>query len=812
MKLLLKMIPNTTQQLLSAAKHVNIRYRLMAILISGLLAGCTPSEEIKDVRLQTFPLSSVRLLESPFQNAQQVDMQYILELDADRLLAPFLIDAGIEPKAERYGNWENTGLDGHIGGHYLSALALMYASTGNAELMERLNYMIDALEECQQKNGNGYVGGVPDGQKIWKEIAEGNIDAGNFSLNGKWVPLYNIHKIFAGLRDAYLIAGNEKAKGMLVDLTDWFIGITSGLSEEQIQDMLRSEHGGLNEVFADVAAITGDNKYLELAEKFSHRLILDPLLQKEDKLTGLHANTQIPKVIGFERVAVLSENKSWEEAAKFFWETVVNDRSVSIGGNSVREHFHPTDDFGPMLESNQGPETCNTYNMLRLTQMLFLSSGNASYLDYFERATYNHILSSQHPEKGGFVYFTPMRPRHYRVYSQPHEGFWCCVGSGLENHGKYGELIYAHNDEDIYVNLFMASTLNWKEKGIVLTQNTKFPFEETSEIKLELDEPQQFALHIRYPGWVKAGELKLAINGEVQKISTAPSSFISVDRKWKTGDVVSITLPMHTQAEPLPDNSPWVSFVHGPVVLAAVTETDNLDGLWADDSRMGHVAGGRLYPVEEAPMIVTETDDVVTNVRRVEGEPLTFSVSGLYPEEYRDIKLIPFFNIHEARYMLYWPVTTPQELEEKKQAMREKEQEMLALEAITVDQVATGEQQPESDHNFKGEKTEMGIHEGRFWRHAQGWFSYDLKDKNREGKTLRITYSGADKGRTFDILINEKHLATVTLEGSESAFYDLDYQIPAEIITGSPGNILTVKFVAHEGSMAGGVYHVRLMK
>ena len=365
-------------------------------------------------KIQSFRLSDVKLLDSEFKNAETIDAEYIMAHDPDRLLAPFLIDAGLTPKAERYGNWENTGLDGHICGHYLTALSQLYASTGDQRFFDRLNYMIDELERCQQKNGNGYVGGIPGGMAMWKEIAAGRINAEAFSLNGKWVPLYNIHKTFAGLRDAYLIAGIEKAKGMLIALTDFFLNISKNLTDDQIQEMLRSEHGGMNEVFADVYAITGDEKYLELAKRFSHKFILEPLLNNEDRLNGLHANTQIPKVIGFERISELDHDQAWHNAAKFFWETVVDHRTVSIGGNSVREHFHPANDFSSMVESREGPETCNTYNMVKLSKDLYFVDNDLKYIDYYERALYNHILSTEHPVHGGFVYFTSMRPRHYR--------------------------------------------------------------------------------------------------------------------------------------------------------------------------------------------------------------------------------------------------------------------------------------------------------------------------------------------------------------------------------------------------------------
>lgn len=763
-------------------------------------------------KLHSFELSDVNLSESPFYQAQQTDMEYILEMDPDRLLAPYLIDAGLEPKAKRYTNWENTGLDGHIGGHYLSALSIMYAATGNQELLDRLTYMLDQLAICQDRNGNGYVGGIPDGQQVWKDIAAGKIEAANFSLNDRWVPLYNIHKIFAGLKDAYQIAGQEKAKDMLIDLTDWFAGVVSDLSDEQVQDMLRSEHGGLNEVFADVAAITGEDKYLELAKRCSHETILDPLLREEDQLTGLHANTQIPKVIGYQRIAQLEDNPEWMQASDFFWETVVNKRSVSIGGNSVREHFHPADDFSSMIESNQGPETCNTYNMLRLTKLLFLSQPEAEYIDYYERALYNHILSSQHPD-GGFVYFTPMRPRHYRVYSQPHKGFWCCVGSGIENHGKYGEMIYAHSDDGLYVNLFIPSTLNWEEKGIVLEQKTDFPYQEKSTLQLKLDADQKFGLHIRYPDWVADGKFVVKVNGKKQKIQASPSSYVKIDRTWKNGDMVEVSLPMQTTLEYLPDGSPWASFIHGPLVLAAATSSEDLTGIRADDSRMGHVAEGDFYPIEKAPIIVKKSDNFLKKLRPVPNKSLAFSAGNLiYPEEYKDLELIPFFQIHDSRYMLYWRVTTPEKLEDIKQELRTQEQEMLALEARTIDQVAPGEQQPESEHNFKGEKTEIGSTRGQAWRSAEGWFSYELNHNNGQAQVLQITYFKGGWNRKFDLLINNQLFKTVELERSrEEGTTSVEYSIPDSMIDQS-SETLNLKFQAHEGANTGRIHKVRLLK
>ncbi len=762
--------------------------------------------------LESFPLSSVRLLESPFKVAQQTDLKYILSLDADRLLAPYFKEAGLETKVINYPNWENTGLDGHIGGHYISALAEMYAATGNQKIKQRLDYMLDGLEKCQQKNGNGYIGGVPGSKALWDEIAQGKIEAGSFSLNNKWVPWYNIHKVYAGLVDAYNLTGNEKAKKMFIQLSDWCLTLTKNLSDDQIQQMLRSEHGGMNEVFADVAAITGDKKYLVLAQKFSHKEILDPLLENKDALNGIHANTQIPKVIGFMRVAEVSGDKNWANAANFFWNTVINNRTISIGGNSVREHFNPSTDFSSMLESREGPETCNSYNMLKLSKHLFLADPSSKYMDYYERTTYNHILSSQHPD-GGFVYFTPIRPRHYRVYSEAQHSFWCCVGSGLENHGKYGELIYAHDQKNLYVNLFIPSTLNWKEKGILLTQNTKFPFVEQSSLTLTLKKPQQFAIKFRYPSWIEDGKMKIKVNNKEISITKDANSYVSIDRKWKTGDLIFITLPMHNKTEQLPDKSDWVSFVHGPIVLAAITDTTDLKGLIADDSRMGHIAGGPIYPIEDAPLLVSNNADLATSLKPVENKSFTFSTSDLiYQEKYKNLQLVPFFQIHDARYMLYWPFTTQEKLPELQKAMKEREEAQMKLEAITLDLVTAGEQQPESDHNFKGEKTDTGMFKERHYRNGQGLFSYDLKNPNLDARQLRITYFGADNNKNFDIFVNEVLVATLNMDGTEgNQFIDKIIELPAAILDGK-SNILQVQFKAKPNSSITGIYEVRLLK
>lgn len=781
------------------------------VAVAALAGTVIPTFGQKPV-LQTFPLSAVSLKESPFKEAERTDLKYILSLNPDRLLAPYLKEAGLTPLAKSYGNWENTGLDGHIGGHYLTALAEMVASAKSTEAEARLTYMIDWLEKCQAKNGDGYVGGVPNGKAMWTDIGQGKIDAGTFSLNSRWVPLYNIHKTFAGLRDAYLMAGNEKAKTVLIKLTDWFYNLTAPLTDTQVQTILKSEHGGLNEVFADVSEITGDEKYLKLARRFSDVSILDPLLAGKDQLNGMHANTQIPKVIGYKRVSELDNDKTWSQAAGFFWNTVVNNRTISIGGNSVREHFNPTNDFSSMVETREGPETCNSYNMLKLSKALFLTEPASKYLDYYERTVYNHILSSQHPE-GGFVYFTPIRPRHYRVYSEPQESFWCCVGSGLENHGKYGELIYAHTDKDLYVNLFIPSVLNWKEKGLTLSQDTRFPFEEKSSLKFTLSKAAKFAVKLRYPSWVANGKMKVMINGKETAIQKDANSYVTIDRNWKSGDVLTIALPMETKAEQLPDKSAWVSFVHGPIVLAAATDTSGLVGLHGGGTRMGHIASGPIYPMEEAPLLVSDNVHFDHALQPVNGKSFTFTAANvIHQDKYKDLQLVPFYQIHDARYVIYFPFTTKEGLPLIQKTIREKEELRMKLEASTVDLVTAGEQQPESDHGFKGERTETGTFRERHYRNGSGWFSYEMRNADAEATKLSFTYFGAERNRAFDVLVNGKVLAEVVLDGSEGdKFLDKVLELP-KAAGADKGRSLLVEFRAKEGSRIAAIYEVRLLR
>ncbi len=763
----------------------------------------------------TFALSQVTLLDGPFKNAQDLNVKVLLEYDVDRLLQPFLKEAGLEPKGEAFENW--AGLDGHVGGHYLSALAIHYASTGNLECKERMDYMLSELKRAQDANGNGYVGGVPDSKHVFEQAAQGNIGA----IHSLWVPLYNIHKIYAGLRDAWMYGGSNMAKDMFLKLCDWGIGVFDNYTDQQMERLLSQEHGGINEVYADAYAMTGDNKYLEFAQRLTHHELFDSMLQGVDNLSNKHANTQVPKVVGFSRVAELANGKQhtdYLKASDFFWDRVVNYRSVAFGGNSRREHFPDESDYVSYVEEREGPESCNTNNMLKLTENLFRMEPKAIYADFYENAMFNHILSTQHPEHGGYVYFTPARPSHYRVYSQPNSAMWCCVGTGMENHGKYGEFIYTHSDGELYVNLFVASRLNWKEKHFALEQNTQFPAQEGSSIRI-LKKAKNLTINVRYPQWVEDGAMKVVVDGVDYAAGCTPGSYVKIQRNWKKGDVIEISTPMHFEIEKIDNVDNYIAIKRGPILLGVKTNTRDMNGLVADDGRWSHIASGPLQSaVEDAPFIVASEDDIVKtleNAKEIEGKPFHYNVSGLFTGQFATAELEPFYGIHDSRYSIYYLCMTAQDYDAYVEELKAREAERLALDARTIDGLQTGEQQPEVDHRMQQQGSQKGNYQGETYRDARGgWFQYELETGGRTDLTLMLRYWGNETGgRQFSILIDGMPVAKENIAGrwNKSQFYNVEYSIPQSLLEGK--KIITVRFQADSPrNTVGGIYRVRLLK
>jgi hypothetical protein len=751
------------------------------------------------------PLNTVTLLDGPMRIAQDVDLAYVLELDPNRLLAPVLRESGL-PHTATYGNWESGGLDGHILGHYLSALAALSASTRNEEVVRRLRHLVDEIARAQEAGGDGYVGGIPDGRALWAEVAQGRIDVSGFGLGGRWVPWYNLHKLFAGLIDAWRITGNRTALDVVVRLGDWWLPIGAGLSDEVFESMLDAEFGGMNEAFADLAELTGRDDFAPMARRFSHRAILDPLLEHRDALTGLHANTQIPKVIGYARLGVVAGDATLLDAARSFWETVAAHRTVAIGGNSTREHFHPADDFSSQVEEREGPETCNTVNMVKLSKVLHGVDGNPKYLDYAERALFNHLLSAQHPVEGGFVYFTPMRPAHYRVYSQAQQGFWCCVGSGLESQARYGELAFARDGSTLAVQLFLPAVLDVADLGVRLRVDAALPDDDLVRISVAAEGSTDFPLQVRVPAWV-AGAPEWSLNDEPVSPTSTGLGTATFARTWDDGDVLAVRLPMTVRAERLPDGSDWVAFTYGPAVLAARGTTDSVPGLFADDSRMGHIAHGSLVPLAATPVVVHDGDPAAC-VRRV-GPGARFLLAPAAGEA--SIELEPFAGIHGARYTVYWPDATAEHAAARRAALVEEDLRSIGLDDRTLDVLTAGEQQPEADHGFRDEDSSVGLIDGIRFRSASGWFGYRFTDPGGEASVLRVSYHAAADERRCTLELNSATVGEAVVAASDTNdLVEVDYPLPAT----EEGSVETLDLVfrAVDGLSTPDVLTVRLLR
>ena len=789
------------------------RIRLYLSMMLLLAAGSIQAQD--RLYADEFPLGDVTLLDGPLKKARDLNVKVLLQYDNDRLLAPFLKEAGLKPKGELYPNW--AGLDGHVGGHYLTALA-MNAATGSKECRERMEYWISELQACADANaknhpewGKGYIGGVPGSDRIWSAYKKGNF--GPYS--GAWVPFYNVHKMYAGLRDAWVYCGNEQAKKLFLGMCDWAIDLTSGLIDAQVERTLHTEHGGMNEVLADAYAITGDKKYLDVAKRFSHKRLLLPLSQRQDCLDNMHANTQVPKVVGFERIAELTDDEAYHNASAYFWDIVTGERTLAFGGNSRREHFPSKEACQDFVTDIDGPETCNTNNMLKLSEELHRRNPEARYADFYELATFNHILSSQHPEHGGYVYFTSARPRHYRNYSAPNEAMWCCVGTGMENHGKYGQFVYTKKSDNLFVNLFVASELNWKERGIVLRQETGFPYAETSKITI-VQGKGEFTLQVRYPGWVKPDAFLVKVNGKPVTIVTGPSSYVAISRQWKKGDVVELTFPMHNSVKYLPNLPQYIALMHGPIMLAMKTGTEDLVRLIADDSRFGQLAVGKKLPVDKAPILINNDLEAIANqLQPVAGKPLHFTISTKMENEIRN-ELMPFFELHDARYMMYWLALSEDSYKSYLDKLAKEEQERQALEARTTDKVQPGEQQPESDHFMETDRSNVGNTNDVFYRDASDghYFSYMLQTGGQTDLSLRLKYWGVGewKSHEFDILVDDVLVKEVNNTGKYriSEFKYETYPVPAELLKGKTQ--VRVKFVAKPRKQIGEIYEVRLVK
>ena len=749
---------------------------------------------VSDMKAWAFDLHDVRLLEgSPFKHAMDQDAAYLLELDPNRLLHRFYKNAGLPTKGDVYGGWESEGLSGHTLGHYLSAVSLLYASAGNPEFQRRAGYIVDELARCQKDRKSGYVGAIPNEDSIFIKVSKGIIKSGGFDLNGGWSPWYTVHKVLAGLLDAYLYCGNKKALQVAVKLADWTGTTVNGLTEEQRLKMLNCEYGGMNDALVNIYAITGKKKYLVLSRKFNDEFVMGKLAKEIDPMPGKHSNTNVPKAIGAARSFELTNSASDRTISAFFWKTMVRHHSYVIGGNSSYEYCGEEDKLNDRLSDNTC-ETCNTYNMLKLTMHLFCSNPNQELADFYERALYNHILASQNPADGMMCYFVPLRMGTKKRFSDKFNTFTCCVGTGMENHVKYTESIYYRsNDGGLYVNLFIPSVLNWREKGVVVRQETAFPEGDTVRLNISAKRPVSFPLYLRNPKWALLG-VHVKVNGQPVVPVKEANGFLVINRKWENRDRVELIVPMPLTTESMPDNPNRVAFLEGPIVLAA---------------QLGKVAPD---PVVGVPVLLTGDRNVNNWVKPTDNEPLIFIMKDVGKPF--DPVLKPFYMTSDEYYSVYFDFFTQTEWLARQAGYEAEKKRQQEIENATIDNFRIGEMQPERDHHLKAsEKSYVDEALGRSGREARAgnYFEFEMKVKPEVVNALLLTYIGDDKNRMFDVKADGELITTVEWKGSESGkFYDLEYSLPANLIVGK--SVITIRIEASYNKTAGRIFGCRTIR
>jgi len=763
----------------------------MAAALSSARAGDRVAAPSPVTRVTPFPLDQVRLKPSPVLTAVETNKKVLLAVDPDRLLHNFRAGAGLEPKAPVYGGWEARGIAGHSLGHYQSALALMYAQTGDPEFKRRALYITRELAACQAKTGDGYAGGTTvdrngktiDGKIVYEELRKGQIDTSG-GLNGGWVPIYTYHKVMAGALDAHRYCDDPPSLEVAIGLAGYLGGVFEALDDDQVQKILSVEHGGISETYAELYARTGNPRWKTLALRVRHHAILDPLRDGRDDLAGKHANTQIPKLIGLARTYEIDPNPEHARTAMFFWETVTKDHSYVIGGNSEYEHFGPARKLADKL-SQQTCECCNSYNMLKLSRHLYGWSGEAKYFDFYERAHLNHILSQQDPDTGMFTYFSPLASGFARVHSTPDDAFWCCHGTGMENHSKHGDSIWWHDTssagDKVVVNLFYPSTLNWREKGVVLDMETGYPYKDTVTLRAT-KAAKPVAVALRLPGWCRTPSAIL--NG---KAVTAPAKAGYLPLKLKAGDVVTLHLPMPVYSETMPDDDRLVAYLSGPLVLAAdlgpVSQTwDSFD-----------------------PVVVNDTNDGVL----VKTGEQTFTLAD--KSRPQALTLRPFAEQHHNRTAVYFRRFTAAEWPAVEATYAADARARADIRARTVDIMRLGEQQPEADHNFKGtpNTVDSGNLTVRNRMVNNGFFQFDMATAPGP-LLLRVSYEGSARDKDFDILVDGQVVAHETLTGPRTAVYNIrEYRIPEALTQGKAK--ITVRFESHRDQWTA-VYEARLIK
>jgi DUF1680 family protein len=594
----------------------------------------------------------------------------------------------------------------------------------------------------------------------------------------------------------YEYCDNQQALEVCKKFADWVIARNDKLTDKKMQAMLGTEHGGMNEVLANLYGFTGEEKYLKIAQRFNHMAVIGPASKREDKLTGLHANTQIPKFIGTARQYELTGEDWLKTASIFFWDTVVKERSYVIGGHSDGERFSPKERLSEALGPNT-TETCNTYNMLKLTRHLFCWDPQAEYADYYERALYNHILASQNPKDGMMCYYVPLRSGSHKTYSTPYNAFWCCTGTGIENHAKYGDSIYFHNDTNLWVNLFIASELNWKAKGLKIRQETKYPDQSSSKLVFACEKPVELTLNIRHPYWAVSG-IEVNLNGDKQDIKSSPGSWVTLNRTFKSGDTVEITMPFSIRTEEFKDNPDRFAYLNGPIVLCAEV-----------DKR-------KPFPVvvAEQSKLAASLVSVTGKANTFTGEPSVFRIAG--EPNGSTVTLEPFYKMHDnRRYVVYWDRLTPEQWQAKETEYKAQLAKQKELDARTVDLVNPDDEQNERDHNLKSENSETRSFDDRTFRFANrgGWFSWELKVLPDVACELSVSFSGGGRGSSvLEIFVDETKLVSekITVIRGQPRVNTKSFPLSAELLKDKEK--ITVKFQSPPDGRTAGIYSVRVLK
>ena len=606
-------------------------------------AGQVPPQQQKEPasrekvpwKVRPFPIQQVRLGEGPCKAAMEADRQYLRSLPAERLLHTFRVNAGISSSAQPLGGWEapDCELRGHYaGGHYLSACALMYAGCGDEDLKNNADKMVVELGKCQAALKSGYLSAFPI--EFFDRLRE---------RQKVWAPFYTIHKIMAGLLDMYVYCGNEQALDMTLKMAGWVEGYTGPLSYEHMQRVLGTEFGGMGEVLSNLYAVTGKQDYLEVAQRFDKKQFLEPLAAHRDELKGLHVNTHIPQVIAAARYYELTGERRYRDIAEYFWNEVVSERSYCTGGTSNGESWNT--DPGK-LSTELGPDTtecCCAYNMMKLTRHLFGWSPDARLMDYYERTLFNHRLGTINPEDGTMMYYLPLASGYWKTFGKPFDSLWCCTGTGSEEYAKLTDTIYFHDDDSLYVNLYIDSQLEWPEKGLRLKQETRFPEQETTTLTVTTKAPVQLAMNLRIPYWVQGGSIK--INGTSLPAFASPSSYLTLNRVWKTGDKVELSLPMGLHVDPMPDDETIQAVMYGPLVLAgrfgSVTKEMQYGEYGPKDNEESKVPDMVANPAKPTAWIEADAK-----------QPLTFHAVG----QSQPVTMVPLNRVLDDRYAVYWKV------------------------------------------------------------------------------------------------------------------------------------------------------------